>query len=162
MFHQMICKHVKIKPLQAQNDMITVYERHNFVVCCPTEQTIFHTSSPLSNTACWQCRELNHRLNSSVSHMARYKQKDVFFSSPSLSLSNLNPSGFYTFSLCLATTFCLSLVLPSLFAPLSDLHGQLPVYVRRASSQSAVKAVILLVAIYYPVVCLKKDWLKAS
>lgn len=85
--------------------------------------------------------------------MARYKQKDLFF----LSLSNLNPSGFYTFSLCLATAFCLSLVLPSLFTPLSDLHGRLPVYVRRASSQSAVKAVILLVAIYYPVVCLKKD-----
>lgn len=74
-----------------------------------------------------------------------------------LSLSNPNPSGFYTFSLCLATTFSLSLVLPSLFVPLSDLHGRLPVYVKRASSQSAVKAVILLVAIYYPVVCLKKD-----
>lgn len=73
-------------------------------------------------------------------------------------LSNQNPSGFYTFSHCLATTFCSSLVLPSLFAPLTDLHGRLPVYVRRASSQSAVKAVILLVAIYYPVVCLKKDW----
>lgn len=74
----------------------------------------------------------------------------------------LNPSGLYTFSLCLATTFCLSLVLPSLFSPFSDSQGPLPVYVRRASSQSAVKAVILLVAIYYPVVCLKKDWKRAK
>lgn len=77
-------------------------------------------------------------------------------------LANLNPSGFYAFALCLATTFCLSLVFPSLFALLSDLHGRLPVYVRRASSQSAVKAVILLVAIYYPVVCLKKDRTQAK
>lgn len=46
--------------------------------------------------------------------------------------------------------------------PVSDLHGRLPVYVRRALSQSAVKAVILLVAIYYPVVCLKKDWKRAK
>lgn len=157
----MICKHIKIKILQARTewyDLITVYEQHHFVVSCPSEHTIFHTSSPLSlYTACWQCRELNHRLNSFVSHMARYKQKDLFFF-----LSNLNPSGFYTFSHCLATTLCSSLVLPSLFAPLSDLHGRLPVYVRRASSQSAVKAVILLVAIYYPVVCLKKDWKRAK
>lgn len=71
-------------------------------------------------------------------------------------LSNLDPSGFYTFALCLAP-FCSSLVLPSLFAPLCDLHGQLPVCVRRASGQSAVEAVILLVAIYYRVVRLKKD-----
>lgn len=68
----------------------------------------------------------------------------------------------YTFSLCLATTFYLSLVLPSLFVPLSHSHSRLPVYVRRASNQSAVKAVILLVAIYYPVVCLKKDWKRAK
>lgn len=47
---------------------------------------------------------------------------------------------------------------PSLFAPLCDSRGQFPVCVRRPSSQSAVKAVILLVAIYYPVVRLKKDW----
>lgn len=71
----------------------------------------------------------------------------------------LNQSGsFYTCSLCLATAFCSSLVLSSL----SDSHGRLPVYVGRASSQSAVKAVILLVAIYYPVVCLKKDWKRAE
>lgn len=93
-------------------------------------------------------------LNSSMSHMARYKQKDLFFHS--LSHSKLNPSGFHTFPLCFATTFCLSLVLPSLLVPLSELHDRVPVYVRRASSQSAVKALILLVAIYYPVVCVKK------
>lgn len=46
--------------------------------------------------------------------------------------------------------------------PFCDSHGRLPVCVRRASSQSAVKAVILLVAIYYPVVCLKKDWKRAK
>lgn len=71
-----------------------------------------NTSSPLSlHTVCWRCRGLNHRLNSSMSHMVLYKQRDFFFPL----LSNLNPSGFYTFSLCLATTYCLSLVLPSLF-----------------------------------------------
>lgn len=82
----------------------------------------------------------------------------------SLSHSKLNPSGFHTFPLCFATTFCLSLVLPSLLVPLSELHDRVPVYVRRASSQSAVKALILLVAIYYPVVCVKKkrERLKAS
>lgn len=53
-------------------------------------------------------------------------------------------------------------VLPSLFAPLYDSHGRFPVFVRRPSSQSAVKAVILLVAIYYPVVRLKKDWKRAK
>lgn len=97
-------------------------------------------------------------LNSSMSHIACY----FFFHS--LSHSKLNPSGFHTFPLCFATTFCLSLVLPSLLVPLSELHDRVPVYVRRASSQSAVKALILLVAIYYPVVCVKKkrERLKAS
>lgn len=99
-------------------------------------------------------------LNSSMSHIACY-----FFFPLSLSHSKLNPSGFHTFPLCFATTFCLSLVLPSLLVPLSELHDRVPVYVRRASSQSAVKALILLVAIYYPVVCVKKkekDWKRAE
>lgn len=53
-----------------------------------------------------QCRGLNHRLNSSMSHMAHYKQKDLLFFSFFfflLLLSNLNPSGFYTLALCLTT-----------------------------------------------------------
>lgn len=116
-------------------------------------------SSPLSlHTACWQCRELNHRLNSSMSHMACYEQKDLFFFF--FSLPSLNPSGF----LHILSLSCHHIRLWSfrLCSTLSDLHGRLPVYVRRASSQSAVKAVILLVAIYYPVVCLKKDWKQAK
>lgn len=86
--------------------------------------------------------------------MARYKQRDLFF--PSLSLKSKSLRLLHILSLS-----CHHILLvsgPSVFvrSPLSDLHGRLPVYVRRASSQSAVKAVILLVAIYYPVVCFKK------
>lgn len=96
--NDVICKYMK--------PLTTIYDWDNSVVDCYQ-----NTSSPLSLlTACWQCRGLNHRLNSSMSHMAQTERP--FF--PPL-LSNLNPSGFYTFSLCLATTFCLSLVLPSLF-----------------------------------------------
>lgn len=81
-----------------------------------------------------------------------------FFSSPPLKSKSLR---LFTHSLFVLPPHS-SPVLPSLFTPLSDSHDWLPVYVRRASSQSAVKAVILLVAIYYPVVCLKKDWKRAK
>lgn len=82
-----------------------------------------NTSSPLSpHTVCWQRTGLNHRLNSSVSHMVCHEQRDLFFF-PLLLLSNLNPSGSYTFSLCLATTFCLSLVLPSSLPSLTRAAG---------------------------------------
>lgn len=41
------------------------------------------------------------------------------------------------------------------------MHDELPVYVGRTSSQSAVKAGIYLMAIYYPMLYLKKSWKQA-
>lgn len=116
---------------------------------------LLHSSLSSLHVACWRCKDLNHTLHSSVSHTAICKE--FFFHSLSLSVSvkskSCEPSHilplFCHHAMHLA---CLSL----LYAPISDLHDWLPVCVRPASSQSAVKAAILLVAIYYPVVCFKK------
>lgn len=67
----------------------------------------------------------------------------------------------FTHSLFVLTPHCVRLLL-SLFAPFFNSHGWFPVYVSRATGQSAGKAVTLLADIYYPVVCLKKDKKRAK
>lgn len=166
------CSHISftllyLNILQAQNDLMNhmVHLQSDsiifFLVSC---SAVANTIKPYFTHHHYCCKPPADNAENLRLEFLHESHSVLLFFPLSLSHSKLNPSGFHTFPLCFATTFCLSLVLPSLLVPLSELHDRVPVYVRRASSQSAVKALILLVAIYYPVVCVKKkrERLKAS
>ena len=132
---------------------------HCVVSCC-------HQHKHLITIITAHCLLTTHRTESQAeflreSHGAPQTDRPFFFFLPPPPLKSKSLRLLHILSL--SCHHILLVARPSVFAPLSDLRGRLPVYVRRASSQSAVKAVILLVAIYYPVVWFKKrlkDWAK--
>lgn len=132
---------------------------HYVVSCC-------HQYKHLITIITAHCLLTTHRTESQAeflreSHGAPRTDKPFFFFPPPPPLKSKSLRLLHILSL--SCHHILLVARPSVFASLPSLTraARLPVYVRRASSQSAVKAVILLVAIYYPVVWFKKR-LKAS